>query len=165
MPNFGCSCHTASRARHPVSDATFPTHVFGIRQVDVRIPRSAAGYARRDVGARPRNRLRGGRHGGTRLRGPDDLRGFMRMSSSSSRTSLRPARRFSGSIRACRSPVARASTPASPRTNHDLPEMLERLYGSDLERLRREIRRVVLHEIAHHSGSATSVSRSRRPLR
>lgn len=29
---------------------------------------------------------------------------------------------------------------------------LERLYGSDEERLRREIRRVVLHEMAHHFG-------------
>ncbi|TML21090.1 MAG: metallopeptidase family protein [Actinobacteria bacterium] len=29
---------------------------------------------------------------------------------------------------------------------------LERLYGGDAERLRREIRRVVLHEIAHHFG-------------
>jgi len=29
---------------------------------------------------------------------------------------------------------------------------LERLYGSDGERLRREIRRVVLHEVAHHFG-------------
>jgi predicted Zn-dependent protease with MMP-like domain len=29
---------------------------------------------------------------------------------------------------------------------------LERLYGHDRERLRREIRRVVLHEIAHHFG-------------
>jgi predicted Zn-dependent protease with MMP-like domain len=29
---------------------------------------------------------------------------------------------------------------------------LERLYGTDPARLRREIRRVVLHEIAHHFG-------------
>ena len=29
---------------------------------------------------------------------------------------------------------------------------LERLYGTDPERLRREIRRVVLHEVAHHFG-------------
>ena len=29
---------------------------------------------------------------------------------------------------------------------------LERLYGSDESRLRKEIRRVVLHEIAHHFG-------------
>jgi predicted Zn-dependent protease with MMP-like domain len=29
---------------------------------------------------------------------------------------------------------------------------LERLYGTDPERLRAEIRRVVLHEIAHHFG-------------
>ncbi|HEU0303094.1 MAG TPA: metallopeptidase family protein [Gaiellaceae bacterium] len=29
---------------------------------------------------------------------------------------------------------------------------LERLYGADQERLRREIRRVVLHEVAHHFG-------------
>jgi predicted Zn-dependent protease with MMP-like domain len=29
---------------------------------------------------------------------------------------------------------------------------LERLYGADPERLRREVRRVVLHEIAHHFG-------------
>jgi predicted Zn-dependent protease with MMP-like domain len=29
---------------------------------------------------------------------------------------------------------------------------LERLYGADRDRLRREIRRVVLHEIAHHFG-------------
>ena len=29
---------------------------------------------------------------------------------------------------------------------------LERLYGRDVERLRREVRRVVLHEIAHHFG-------------
>jgi predicted Zn-dependent protease with MMP-like domain len=29
---------------------------------------------------------------------------------------------------------------------------LERLYGSDPSRLRREIRRVVLHEVAHHFG-------------
>jgi predicted Zn-dependent protease with MMP-like domain len=29
---------------------------------------------------------------------------------------------------------------------------LERLYGADPARLRREIRRVVLHEIAHHFG-------------
>jgi predicted Zn-dependent protease with MMP-like domain len=29
---------------------------------------------------------------------------------------------------------------------------LERLYGADEERLRREIKRVVLHEIAHHFG-------------
>jgi predicted Zn-dependent protease with MMP-like domain len=29
---------------------------------------------------------------------------------------------------------------------------LERLYGRDQETLRREVRRVVLHEIAHHFG-------------
>jgi predicted Zn-dependent protease with MMP-like domain len=29
---------------------------------------------------------------------------------------------------------------------------LERLYGADLDRLEREVRRVVLHEIAHHFG-------------
>ena len=29
---------------------------------------------------------------------------------------------------------------------------LERLYGADPERLRRQIRRVVLHEVAHHFG-------------
>jgi predicted Zn-dependent protease with MMP-like domain len=29
---------------------------------------------------------------------------------------------------------------------------LERLYGADAERLHREIKRVVLHEIAHHFG-------------
>jgi predicted Zn-dependent protease with MMP-like domain len=29
---------------------------------------------------------------------------------------------------------------------------LERLYGADPERLRREVRRVVLHELAHHFG-------------
>ena len=29
---------------------------------------------------------------------------------------------------------------------------LERLYGGDEERLRREVKRVVLHEIAHHFG-------------
>jgi predicted Zn-dependent protease with MMP-like domain len=29
---------------------------------------------------------------------------------------------------------------------------LERLYGSDPNRLRREIRPVVLHEVAHHFG-------------
>lgn len=29
---------------------------------------------------------------------------------------------------------------------------LERMYGADPERLRREIRRVVLHEVAHHFG-------------
>jgi predicted Zn-dependent protease with MMP-like domain len=29
---------------------------------------------------------------------------------------------------------------------------LERMYGSDPERLTRELRRVVLHEIAHHFG-------------
>ena len=29
---------------------------------------------------------------------------------------------------------------------------LERLYGSDPDRLRREIRRVVVHEVAHHFG-------------
>jgi predicted Zn-dependent protease with MMP-like domain len=29
---------------------------------------------------------------------------------------------------------------------------LERLYGHDTDRLRREVRRVVLHEIAHHFG-------------
>ena len=29
---------------------------------------------------------------------------------------------------------------------------LERLYGADEERLRQEIRRVVLHEVAHHFG-------------
>ena len=29
---------------------------------------------------------------------------------------------------------------------------LERLYGADADRLRREIRRVVLHEVAHHFG-------------
>jgi predicted Zn-dependent protease with MMP-like domain len=29
---------------------------------------------------------------------------------------------------------------------------LERLYGADPETLRRQVRRVVLHEIAHHFG-------------
>lgn len=29
---------------------------------------------------------------------------------------------------------------------------LERLYGSDPDRLRKEVRRVVLHELAHHFG-------------
>ena len=32
------------------------------------------------------------------------------------------------------------------------PRPLERLYGADPNRLEREIRRVVLHEIAHHFG-------------
>jgi Zincin-like metallopeptidase len=36
---------------------------------------------------------------------------------------------------------------------------LERLYGADREGLRQQIRRVVLHEVAHTSGSATNVSR------
>ena len=46
-----------------------------------------------------------------------------------------------------------ASTPARcPTRSRSLSGPLERLYGTDRERLQREIRRVVLHEVAHHSG-------------
>jgi predicted Zn-dependent protease with MMP-like domain len=43
-----------------------------------------------------------------------------------------------------------AGVPPDKITIYEGP--LERLYGQDPERLRREIRRVVLHEIAHHFG-------------
>jgi predicted Zn-dependent protease with MMP-like domain len=37
---------------------------------------------------------------------------------------------------------------------------LERLYGADPDRLREEIRRVVLHEVAHHFGISDERLRS-----
>jgi predicted Zn-dependent protease with MMP-like domain len=43
-----------------------------------------------------------------------------------------------------------AGVPPDKITIYEGP--LERLYGQDPERLRREIRRVMLHEIAHHFG-------------
>ena len=43
-----------------------------------------------------------------------------------------------------------AGTPPDKITIYRRP--LERLYGGDQERLRREIRRVVVHEVAHHFG-------------
>jgi predicted Zn-dependent protease with MMP-like domain len=43
-----------------------------------------------------------------------------------------------------------AGVPPDKITIYEGP--LDRLYGQDPERLRREIRRVVLHEIAHHFG-------------
>jgi predicted Zn-dependent protease with MMP-like domain len=43
-----------------------------------------------------------------------------------------------------------AAVPPDKITIYQRP--LERLYGADSARLRREIRRVVLHEVAHHFG-------------
>jgi predicted Zn-dependent protease with MMP-like domain len=43
-----------------------------------------------------------------------------------------------------------AGVPPDTITIYRLP--LERLYGSDVERLRQEVGRVVVHEIAHHFG-------------
>lgn len=45
---------------------------------------------------------------------------------------------------------AYVGVPADKITIYRRP--LERLYGADPARLRREIRRVVLHEVAHHFG-------------
>ena len=62
-------------------------------------------------------------------------------------------RAAAGLAEASRSRPARAATPARRRTrSRSTAGPLERLYGRDPELLQRQIRRVVLHEIAHHFG-------------
>ncbi len=80
---------------------------------------------------------------------PEDLNDFMSTSRSSSRTSRPTARRCSGSTRATALTADERLTPAVPPDKISIYQgPLERLYGADPARLRAEIRRVVLHEIA-----------------
>ena len=54
--------------------------------------------------------------------------------------------------RALRPVLAALSTWAEDHVPGDQPTTVERHYGHDPETLRRQIRHVVLHEIAHHFG-------------
>ena len=76
-----------------------------------------------------------------------------RTSRSSSKRNRLLASGSSASIKVCRSPKR------SSQYGGVLPDKitiyrgpLVRLYGHDSERLRREIKRIVLHEVAHHFG-------------
>ena len=76
-----------------------------------------------------------------------------RTSGSSSKRSQLQASRCLVAIKACRSPDAVVPTPRCCRTrSRFFRGPLVRLYGHDPEMLRREVRRVVLHEVAHHFG-------------
>jgi len=84
---------------------------------------------------------------------PDDLRGFMSNVEIVVEDEPPPGSRLLGLYQGV--PLTRRSSfyagvPPDKITIFRAP--LERSYGADPERLRREIRRVVLHEIAHHFG-------------
>ena len=84
---------------------------------------------------------------------PDDLRSFMSNVAIVIEDEPPPGSRLLGLYRGL--PLTQrtsmyAGLPPDTITIYRGP--LERLYGADPERLRREIRRVVLHEIAHHFG-------------
>jgi predicted Zn-dependent protease with MMP-like domain len=84
---------------------------------------------------------------------PDDLRGFMSNVELVVEDEPPPGLPLLGLYQGV--PLTRrasfyAAVPPDKITIYQGP--LERLYGWDPERLRREIRRVVLHEIAHHFG-------------
>ncbi|MGH3079137.1 MAG: metallopeptidase family protein [Gaiellaceae bacterium] len=84
---------------------------------------------------------------------PDDLRGFMSNVELVVEREPPPGMPLLGLYQGV--PLTRrtsyyAGVPPDKITIYQGP--LERLYGADPERLRREIRRVVLHEIAHHFG-------------
>ena len=84
---------------------------------------------------------------------PDDLRGFMSNVELVVEDEPPPGLPLLGLYQGV--PLTRrtsfyAGVPPDKITIYQGP--LERLYGRDPERLRREIRRVVLHEIAHHFG-------------
>jgi predicted Zn-dependent protease with MMP-like domain len=84
---------------------------------------------------------------------PPDLRAQCGTWKSWSKTTRRPDSGCSASIRAYRSLDAAVTTAACCRTRSPIyREPLVRLYGHDPGRLRQEVRRVVLHEIAHHFG-------------
>ena len=84
---------------------------------------------------------------------PDDLRGFMSNVELVVEDEPPPGLPLLGLYQGV--PLTRrtsfyAGVPPDKITIYQGP--LERLYGSSPDRLRREIRRVVLHEIAHHFG-------------
>jgi predicted Zn-dependent protease with MMP-like domain len=84
---------------------------------------------------------------------PDDLRGFMSNVELVIEDEPPPGLPLLGLYQGV--PLTRrtsfyAGVPPDKITIYQRP--LERLYGQDPERLGREIRRVVLHEIAHHFG-------------
>ncbi|HET7744918.1 MAG TPA: metallopeptidase family protein [Gaiellaceae bacterium] len=84
---------------------------------------------------------------------PDDLRGFMSNVELVVEDEPPPGSRLLGLYQGV--PLTRrssfyAAVPPDKITIFRGP--LERLYGADSKRLQKEIRRVVLHEIAHHFG-------------
>ena len=84
---------------------------------------------------------------------PDDLRGFMSNVEIVVEDEPPPGSRLLGLYQGV--PLTRRSSfyaGVPPDKITIFREPLERSYGGDPERLRREIRRVVLHEIAHHFG-------------
>jgi predicted Zn-dependent protease with MMP-like domain len=84
---------------------------------------------------------------------PDDLRGFMSNVELVIEDEPPPGSRLLGlyqGVPLTRRSSSYAAVPPDKITIFRGP--LERLYGLDQERLRTEIRRVVLHEIAHHFG-------------
>jgi predicted Zn-dependent protease with MMP-like domain len=84
---------------------------------------------------------------------PPDLRGFMSNVAVVVEDEPPPGRRLLGLYEGfplTRRGSAYAGVPPDKITIYRGP--LERLYGADPSRLRREIRRVVLHEVAHHFG-------------
>jgi predicted Zn-dependent protease with MMP-like domain len=84
---------------------------------------------------------------------PPDLRSFMSNVAIVLEEEPPPGRRVLGlyqGVPLTRRTSGYAAVPPDTITIYRGP--LERLYGNDPPRLRREIRRVVLHEIAHHFG-------------
>ena len=84
---------------------------------------------------------------------PDDLRRFMSNVELVVEDEPPPGSRLLGlyqGVPLTRRSSAYAAVPPDKITIFRGP--LERRYGADRERLRQEIRRVVLHEIAHHFG-------------
>ena len=84
---------------------------------------------------------------------PDDLRGFMAnvelVVEEEPPAGMRLLGLYQG-VPLTRRGAFYAGVPPDKITIYRGP--LERLYGDDAPRLRKEIRRVVLHEIAHHFG-------------
>jgi predicted Zn-dependent protease with MMP-like domain len=84
---------------------------------------------------------------------PDDLRGFMSNVELVVEDEPPPGMPLLGlyqGVPLTRRGSSYAAVPPDKITIYRGP--LERLYGWDRERLRREVRRVVLHEVAHHFG-------------
>ena len=83
---------------------------------------------------------------------PDDLRDAMSNVAIMVEDEPPAGQPLLGLYEGIRSPRGRAGTPARRRTRSRSTAAAERLYGHDPALLQQMIRRVVLHEIAHHFG-------------